>query len=554
MPTVRCVARFTRFWLDACAPMLFVQVLFQVLPSCAAPCWPGSFAGNSGCVPCPAGQFSHGDRCRPCAVGWSSASGSSSCDLCADGEYNTHTGSAGCFQCRSGETSSWRHDGCVQCPVGKFSQVGSPCTNCEVGRYSNEEGSAFCRPCKEGASSAEGASYCIKECAAGQHSQRGGVECTNCTPGRFSVGGKLTSCSSCTAGKYSPGGAPRCFDCPQGTHSDTEASVCEPSCACPEGSGFEHGICVVCAAGRYQHACSCHSCAAGWYAAGPGVTSCVGCSPGRTSNSQRTRCELCQPGRFNSYAGEECLPCSPGSVSPWPGRVRACDLCGSGEGSNGTACVQCSRGFYGVQGVCHPCPQGSISSAGASMCTPCPSGRSANHSCAACEPGWYSSGDRCQRCPAGTHSSQAGSSGCVVCAPNSFSGHEGSVECTTCGLVGWSPAGSSSCHMDWRVLGTLLASVGLVPMWVLRTRTTEGQRRKRRAGKDAATQVEPDEACVVVHGRPGRVVFHHPDLDQVLPYKVEFDDGAEPRSDWVRWHEVHRVRLGQEWSSEPPGL
>ncbi|MCB0793993.1 MAG: proprotein convertase P-domain-containing protein, partial [Flavobacteriales bacterium] len=191
----------------------------------------------------------------------------------------------------------------------------------------------------------------------------------------------------------------------------TGCTICPPGTYCPDGIQS-----LPCAAGFFSALSgqtSCDPCAAGTFNATTGATSCTPCAAGSFSATlASTSCTACAAGTFNPSTGAtSCTDCPAGSFSDQTGSV-ACTACPAGSFSAVTAATSCSL-----------CPAGTFSgSTGSTACTDCPAGTfsstTGNAACADCPAGYFNpvtAATSCLACPAGSSQSNTGSIACDLC-------------------------------------------------------------------------------------------------------------------------------------------
>jgi hypothetical protein len=143
-----------------------------------------------------------------------------------------------------------------------------------------------------------------------------------------------------------------------------------PSVYCGVGTYYENGQCIDCAIGRYSNVANapwptnCSLCPVGKYNTNVAQSSCIDCSSGKLSSSDRTFCEDCEAGEYN-YAGIACVSCEYGKYAP-TAQTDACLKCDAGFKTNNatgsTLCTSCEAGTYSIGQVdyCEECPAGKI--------------------------------------------------------------------------------------------------------------------------------------------------------------------------------------------------
>ena len=301
------------------------------------------------------------------------------------------------------------------CPLGRFRPLlgdiydpfwGHPCLSlCGAGFYANspEHTSLSCAgSCPEGHYCGAG-TVAPNPCPTGTIQPEQGVRrvggCIRCSPGSYGdeVANPNVTCTACAVGSFSEdAGASACTDCPVG-------GFCASSGAASARQTFEQ-------------------CPTGYY--NPDV--------GATSNAS---CRACAPGTANPVPGSSssdvCRACLPGSHASEPGTA-ICALCEAGKWqgqANKTACEDCVRGRYCVEGASSPipCPGGTHMDTTLSVMT-------SEDDCVICPAGTFCSvgSETPTDCAPGTYNDQLNASTCVNCAPGSFQDAAGSTLCKTC--------------------------------------------------------------------------------------------------------------------------
>jgi hypothetical protein len=110
----------------------------------------------------------------------------SSCTLCSTRAY-LNLSTIMCSRCLPGIKSSIDSNGCIPCPVGKYSlgSGASQCQSCAAGRFASAVGSTKCTFCPKGTFSNIGDELCTP-CPAGKVSTLiGASSCSMCGPGKF---------------------------------------------------------------------------------------------------------------------------------------------------------------------------------------------------------------------------------------------------------------------------------------------------------------------------------------------------------------------------------
>ena len=186
-------------------------------------CTHGSFCpeGASAALPCPRGRFAaasnltDGNQCENCPRGHFCFAGATAPVACSPGSHAPDTSSSLCSACAEGTfQSASGSERCIDCGRGFVCAEGSsvrlPAT-CAPGTYLVASGglssAADCWPCPRGSA-----------CYGGSSAPR------LCRPGTYAEFGGRANCTACEAGKYRPQGAAnatQCLPCTLGN--------CEPS-------------------------------------------------------------------------------------------------------------------------------------------------------------------------------------------------------------------------------------------------------------------------------------------------------------------------------------
>ena len=287
--------------------------------------------------------------------------------------------------------------GCVDCPLGKFTDKSNTltvCNNCELGTYAPSEGSSTCNICIAGTYSNDATKLCIP-CASGTYSSAKAGSCTtSCPPGykKYEANPGSSSCVQCLVNTYSSSYNSRsCKNCGTGSYaSNLGSSFCS---RCEAGTKLlvsnENGV------NMYK----CEPCAKNTYSTA-GLTNCLNCSPGYFADNEGSKvCTPCNAGTMWISRNKviTCEPCEKNTYSPIPGF---------------TKCLNCSPGYFADNkgsSFCSRCEAGSswsISTNGINVCTPCAKGTYSN----------APSSKLCSSCDAGKYADKEGSRSCSVCA------------------------------------------------------------------------------------------------------------------------------------------
>ena len=239
-----------------------------------------------------------------------------------------------------------------------------------------------------------------------------------------------------------------CVICPSGFYSDVEGA---PACTmCTKGkiaNATEGAVeCVDCSAGFYALSgqTACDACPSGSVAGDSGAKSCAACEGGKRANatSAAVECLDCVAGFYSGASVTACKNCPAGYVAGSEG-AKSCTICDAGKHANadqnGTACVECSTGYFSASGetTCTICPAGYVAGhEGATGCASCERGKRANVATAATE---------CVECAAGTFS-QSDATTCSACPAGYVAALNGTKECTGCKLGRWAKDDARACE------------------------------------------------------------------------------------------------------------
>ena len=254
--------------------------------------------------------------CNQCAAGkYQPHTGKSSCSNCGAGRYQGSKGQTSCHACGTGHYCPSGSSGRTQCPAGKYgsssTNSGSGCSgNCNAGRYGGKgETSATCSGnCPAGYYCPAGSSSYSSQCAAGRYGGTGQTSstCTGpCNAGRYGgVGQTSASCSgACSAGYY----------CTSGSSSSKQHACGGDQYYCSGGSR--------------------HTVSSAYYATGPSGrrTGQAKCPKGYYCN--RGARHKCPAGRYGSETGlasSDCSgPCKAGYFCPEGSTSATHSLCGA---------------------------------------------------------------------------------------------------------------------------------------------------------------------------------------------------------------------------------
>ena len=200
--------------------------------------------------------------------------------------------------------------------------------------------------------------------------QNGGP-CTACVAGKFKSSSGSQACSQCDAGKFVSGTASvsldNCLSCGMDTYSSSDMIVCVacPSdttssalssivtaCICNVGYTGPNGVaCTECPAGQYKEAtgsAACTMCGAGTSSEAVAASSsatCIDCSAGNYSNSDRSLCVACPSDSSSPESSDDVTDC-------------LCNVGFSGPDGDGGPCLACVGGKFKIssgQTACSLC-------------------------------------------------------------------------------------------------------------------------------------------------------------------------------------------------------
>ena len=246
------------------------------------------------------------------------------------------------------------------CPAGKYrdATTGNDCAVCAIGQYRALETDPphTCVLCEAGKFNGNDDTH------ADQH-----VECTDCTGGLSSRAGAsvcgniLPECQFDSDNSSTIDPVPKCM-C--GTSTECTASTgllchaADSTCKCPAGQYKDTSVppaCQKCTAGMFlalvgqDGVASCQPCEAGKYADVTGAIACGTCAIGKEYVGAAADCRTCDGGKFQNSSTEvsaSCSPCSPGFYNADQGQTRIAQK----------------------HEFCDVCPDGLISSVGATYC------------------------------------------------------------------------------------------------------------------------------------------------------------------------------------------
>lgn len=215
-------------------------------------CAPGKYIEGGQCVNCAPGKYRLASQtvCDECAIG-RFGDGSTPCQECPVGFYNTGRGLTECEQCI---TQGAHASACEECAAG-YRKEGAACIACHPGTFS-VTGQVQCQDCAVGLFQDQSAAPSCRQCSPGMFADDVSSEtCKNCVIGRFQPEYGQGACHKCPSGKYgNEEGLDTCRECPAGSYTENEASESIAQCiACPTGKMESMGVCIECREGSYQN-------------------------------------------------------------------------------------------------------------------------------------------------------------------------------------------------------------------------------------------------------------------------------------------------------------
>ena len=391
-----------------------------------------SVGGGQSCV-CAAGYYAAEGTCSPCeADTYKEGAGDAlSCTPCPDGGATAGTGATSSSDCTCPTNSELNSAGnACECAPGYYGSGGA-CAVCGAGTYKGTAGNALgCTSCPAGASTGGTGSTSFSDCACPTNSELNSAgDACECIVGYFGSGG---SCTACGLGSYKvdAGDALGCVPCPGGATTTFQAALSVDNCTAPlntelDGSGQKYiclagfsgsgssGTCSACALNTFKSgagdAVECNSCPTGATTVSTGSTASSDCTCPANSelNSAGDACE-CVAGYYGS--GGACTACEPESFKQGLGDVPGCTSCPTGASTVSSA----TTSFFGCV-----CPANSQLNDGGEACE--------------CVPGFYGSQGSCSACDQGTYKENLGDSlGCVECPPGGWTSSVGSTSRLNC--------------------------------------------------------------------------------------------------------------------------
>lgn len=356
------------------------------------------------CQVCSPGTYSSGNQCDACAPGRVN-NGNRFCTECSTFQIPNDEQSD-CVSCDPGFEK--QGDVCVSCPIGKFGTQ-SQCLDCPKGQFSSEVNTVLCQTCDSDMTTASTASTMAIDCTSCQQLGYGPTmvvihaECTDCLPGHvFSPAennciqcpnGQHRSatqieCQPCTVGTFSDQGEP-CQECPTGYFSvqpgQSQCELCLAQCdECAAGYKRVNNECVACSPGSFSllGQTQCQLCGLGQYQPSSGASNCIACSTGQYQNTHgQSTCKQCLAGFYQEMHGQgACHACTVGQYAEEMASTQ-CVACPSGmrtvqnQAQSLSECVACPAGSKAVSGMCLPCSEGYFQDEeGRTACKSCPQG------------------------------------------------------------------------------------------------------------------------------------------------------------------------------------
>lgn len=234
---------------------------------------------------CPAGYYCKNGIINKCPSGSISSIGSSTCNKCIPGTYQSNIY---CYECAPGSYSdSYGQTTCKLCSKGKYQNLpkSTSCNKCESNKYSPMEGLALCIVCSTVA--IYNNTQCYENiCNAGQYSDWNTLKCVDCL-----------------IGKYSSGRADHCDDCPPNTYALSNGSstcnYCYSPIYCHKGIPYTpRGYWLAILNNKADYvSCPTELC-----------LDDSKCADGRLSAYDNPLCAKCNDGLIN--IGNNCIPCN----------------------------------------------------------------------------------------------------------------------------------------------------------------------------------------------------------------------------------------------------
>ena len=310
------------------------------------------------------------------------------------------TASSDCT-CRANSELNSAGDAC-ECVAGYYGS-GGVCTACGAGTFKGSKGDALgCTSCPAGATTLFQGALSADNCTAPANTELDGSGQKYICLAGFSGSGSSGTCSACALNTFKSwvGDSVGCTPCPVGGTTVSTGSISSSECRCRANSELNSaGNACECVAGYYGSGGACTACELGTFKQGLGdVPGCTSCPAGASTVSSAT----------TSFFGCVC-----------PANSQLND--------GGEAC-ECVPGFYGSQGSCSACDQGTYKeNLGDSLgCVECPPGgwtssvgSTSRLNCTAaanaepdgdrfvCSPGFYGPASDCTPCELGTFKSEA---------------------------------------------------------------------------------------------------------------------------------------------------
>ena len=309
-----------------------------------------SFLSNDTCI-CPIGQIYNGARTQ--------------CVACADGKYRASLSAGNCSDCPIGSQSSLDKTSCTICSAGKYrpSLSNPTCIDCPLfatcGTTSVTSSQSICplfatcnstaiTSCQAGYKTNAAANSC-EQCPVGSQSSPDSLSCVACVTGSTYRTASMSSCQFCPLNSVCSASG---FNCNAGYEMNVTGvcSLCQDGYSKPSSG---NSSCIPCTIGTESasNKQSCTSCPSGYYRASLGINKCVICPTGATCTA--TALTRCPNGYKRNTAGD------------------GCDQCPIGQDSfDGLTCQVCSTGYFKPDqsySMCVRCPDGSSSCAGSTV-------------------------------------------------------------------------------------------------------------------------------------------------------------------------------------------
>ncbi|ELP86826.1 protein serine/threonine kinase, putative [Entamoeba invadens IP1] len=413
----------------------------------------GNYINNNNCILCSVGNYCpDGLNMHPCKPGtYSSAKGSTQCEVCNEGYYSTE-GSSVCSICVTETCSSCNNQNgnCLSCNPGSGFISNNKCEKCLPGYYSTG-GTFSCSSCLPNYYSYLGSSSCIEcdsyclscnktngnclSCYKGSRLSEG--RCLPCQAGTFQSGNSCYPCGGDNS--FSLVNSTECTKCTNCTTCEKKTGKCT---SCKEGHILTNGLCFICASGTFYNETGkfCQKCVIGSFSSEEGSLKCEECPSGSYSDNEGaslcTDCDdSCSEKQCNKDSGY-CISCLAGSIN----NFKTCLICSGGTFANAetNTCDFCPAGTYSKDGsiVCVTCEENMYSLEKSDKCThcndKCKTCNKTNGKCVTCVSGYsLDISGICIICPIGTYSLD---SQCIECDNGHYQNKEGQNICIPCNI------------------------------------------------------------------------------------------------------------------------